>query len=60
MVKIRRFGSFKGAKYVEAYRDRPGIYPDPAAIKPGKPLVVCEGNSTRCSWPKSLPTWRAL
>jgi hypothetical protein len=43
LVKIRRLGSFKGAKYVEAYRDRPGIYPDPAVIEPGRPLVVCEG-----------------
>ncbi len=43
MVKVRRIGEFKGAKYVEAYRDRPGIYPSPAVIQPGKPLVVCEG-----------------
>ncbi len=43
MVKVRRLGEFKGAKYVEAYRDRPAIYPTPAAIQPGKPLVVCEG-----------------
>ena len=43
MVKIRRLGEFKGAKYVEAYRDRPDVYPDPAIIKPGKPLVIVEG-----------------
>ncbi len=43
MVKIRRIGSFKGRKYIEAYRDRPGIFPGPAVIEPGKPLVVTEG-----------------
>jgi hypothetical protein len=43
MVKVRRLGSFMGAKYVEAYRDRPGIYPDPAVIEPGKPLIIVEG-----------------
>ncbi len=43
MVKVRRLGEFKGAKYVEAYRDRPGIYPDPAVIEPSKPLVIVEG-----------------
>ncbi len=43
LVKIRRLGDFKGAKYIEAYRDRPGIYPSPAVIKPGKPLILTEG-----------------
>jgi hypothetical protein len=43
LAKIRRLGAFKGPKYIEAYRDRPGICPDPAAIKPGRPLVLCEG-----------------
>ncbi len=43
MAKIRRLGDFKGAKYVEAHRDRPGIYPTPAAIQPGKLLVIVEG-----------------
>jgi DNA primase len=42
MVKIRR-PSGSEPKYVEAYRDRPGIYRSPAVIRPGKPLVVCEG-----------------
>jgi hypothetical protein len=43
LLKIRRLGSFKGPRYVEAYRDRPAIYPTPEAVKPGRPLVVCEG-----------------
>jgi len=43
MVKIRCLGEFKGAKYVEAYRDQPGIYPNSAVIKSGRPLIVCEG-----------------
>jgi hypothetical protein len=43
MAKVRRLGEFRGSKYVEAYRDRPGVYPTIEAIRPGKPLVVCEG-----------------
>jgi hypothetical protein len=43
LVKIRRLGSFRGSKYVEAFRDAAGIFPDPAVIEPGKPLVICEG-----------------
>jgi DNA primase len=42
-LKIRRLGEVKGTRYVEAYRDRPLIYPDPAAVRPGEPLVVSEG-----------------
>jgi hypothetical protein len=30
-------------KYIEAFRDRPRIYPSPDVIKPGRPLVVAEG-----------------
>lgn len=30
-------------KYAEAFRDRPGIFPDPAVIEPGAPLVIVEG-----------------
>ncbi len=42
LVKIRQP---EGAqpKYVEAFRDRPGIFPDPAVIQPGRPLVIVEG-----------------
>jgi len=42
LVKIRQPEGRK-PKYVEAYRDRPGIYPDPAFIEPGGPLVIVEG-----------------
>jgi DNA primase len=41
-IKIRRIDEGK-PKYAEAYSDRPLIFPDPAAIRPGKPLIVCEG-----------------
>ena len=30
-------------KYAEAFRDRPAIYPAPAVVRPGKPLVIVEG-----------------
>jgi len=30
-------------KYRQAFGDRPQIFPDPAAIEPGRPLVICEG-----------------
>jgi DNA primase len=43
-VKIRRFPfPDLDPRYAEAYSDRPLIFPDPAAIRPGKPLIVCEG-----------------
>ncbi len=42
LVKIRQ-PEGREPKYVEAYRDRPRIFPDPAAIEPGRPLVICEG-----------------
>ena len=43
-VKIRRFPfPDLDPRYAEAYSDRPLIFPDPAAIRPGKPLIVSEG-----------------
>jgi DNA primase len=42
MVKIRRPDGSE-AKYVEAYRDCPEIFPAPSVIRPGKPLVIVEG-----------------
>ncbi len=30
-------------KYAEVFRDRPGLYPGPEAIRPGGPLVITEG-----------------
>ena len=41
-IKIRRIDDGK-PKYAEAYSDRPLIYPDPAVIRPGWPLIICEG-----------------
>jgi len=42
LVKIRQPEGAR-PKYVEAYRDRPRIYPGPLTIRPGRPLVVAEG-----------------
>lgn len=41
-IKIRRLDDGK-PKYAEAYSNRPLIYPGPAVIRPGKPLIICEG-----------------
>jgi hypothetical protein len=30
-------------KYIQAFRDRLRIFPDPAIIKPGRPLIIVEG-----------------
>src|SRR4051794_8630894 len=30
-------------KYIEAYRDRPTLFPGPEAIRPGRPLIIVEG-----------------
>ena len=42
LVKIRQ-PEGKRPKYVEAYRDRPAMFPAPSVVRPGKPLVVVEG-----------------
>jgi hypothetical protein len=42
LVKIRQPEGSK-PKYAEAFRDRPRIFPDPAVIEPGAPLVIVEG-----------------
>jgi hypothetical protein len=39
MVKIRQPAS-RRPKYVEAFRDAPGVYPSPAAVRPGAPLIL--------------------
>jgi DNA primase len=41
-IKIRRLDDGK-PRYAEAYSDRPLIFPGPTAVRPGKPLIVCEG-----------------
>jgi Toprim-like len=42
MVKIRR-RTGQEPKYAEAFRDRPSIFPTPETVRPGKPLVIVEG-----------------
>ena len=42
-VKIRRLGMFNGAKYIEAFSDRPMLFPSMASIQPGGSLVIVEG-----------------
>jgi CHC2 zinc finger len=42
LVKIRQPEGRK-PKYAEAFRDRPAIYPAPSIVRPGKPLVLVEG-----------------
>jgi DNA primase len=41
-IKIRRIHDGK-PRYAEAYSDHPLIFPDPAVIISGKPLIICEG-----------------
>jgi hypothetical protein len=43
LLKIRRLGLFNGARYIEAFRDRPTIYPSPSVIRPDTPLGITEG-----------------
>ncbi|WP_337177678.1 CHC2 zinc finger domain-containing protein [Paludisphaera sp.] len=42
MVKIRQ-GPGARMKYAEVFRDRPVAFPSLDAIRPGLPLIVCEG-----------------
>jgi len=42
LLKIRQLGG-RLPKYIEAFRDRPSLHPSPAVVKPGLPLIVCEG-----------------
>jgi Toprim domain-containing protein len=42
VVKIRQPGG-KRPKYAEAYRDRPTLFPTPSIGRPGKPLIIVEG-----------------
>jgi hypothetical protein len=41
-VKIRQPDPIK-PRYAEAFRDRPRIFPDPALVRPGCPLIIAEG-----------------
>ena len=42
LVKIRQPDGDR-PKYAEAFRDRPILYPDPRVVRPGRPLIVVEG-----------------
>ncbi len=42
LVKIRQSEGRK-PKYAQAFQDRPRIFPSPQAVRPGRPLVVVEG-----------------
>jgi hypothetical protein len=42
-IKVRRAGLFRGARYIEAFADAWTVYPSMAAIRPGAPLVIAEG-----------------
>jgi hypothetical protein len=45
LLKVRQPGGYR-PKYAEVYRNRSlhsGIYPGPEAIRPGRPLIVVEG-----------------
>ncbi len=53
-IKIRRIDEGK-SRYAEAYSDHPLIYPDPAVIRPGKPLIVSEGEFDAMLLGQQLP-----
>jgi hypothetical protein len=42
LVKIRQPDG-RTPKYGEAYRHNAGIFPGPSSLRPGKPLIFCEG-----------------
>ncbi len=46
-IKIRRLGLFRGSKYIEAFAADWRVYPGPEAIRPGKPLIIAEGEFDR-------------
>ncbi len=53
-INIRRPEGSK-PKYAEAFRDRPLIYRDPAIIRIGEPLIVCEGEFEQMLLSQELP-----
>lgn len=42
LVKVRQMGDAK-PKYAEAFRNRPRIFPSLAYVRPGRPVVIVEG-----------------
>ncbi len=53
-IKIRRLDDGK-PKYTEAYSDCPLIFPDPAVIRPGWPLIVSESEIDAMLLGQQLP-----
>ena len=53
-IKIRRLDDGK-PKYAEAFSDRPLIYPSPDIIRPGEPLIICEGEFDAMLLGQELP-----
>lgn len=55
-IKIRRFPHPEWkSKYAEAYSDRPLIYPFPAVIRVGEPLIIAEGEFDTMLLGQQLP-----
>jgi DNA primase len=48
LVKVRRLGFFRGAKYIDVFRDRPILYPSRDAVWPGCSAIVAEGELDTC------------
>ena len=53
-INVRRPAGSK-PKYAQAFSDQPLIYPDPAVIQIGKPLIVCEGEFDQMLLSQELP-----
>ena len=53
-INIRRPQGSK-PKYAEAFRDRPLLYPDPAIIQVGAPLIIVEGEFEQMLLSQELP-----
>jgi DNA primase len=55
-IKIRRWPETqRPPKYAEAFSDRPLIYPDLTAIRPGHPLIIAEGEFDALLLAQQLP-----
>jgi len=56
-VKVRRYPCIPDdeCKYAEAYSDRPTIYPSPAVIRVGEPLIIAEGEFDALLLGQQLP-----
>jgi hypothetical protein len=55
-VRIRLYPEIpEKHKYTSAFADNPSIYPSSAVIRPGKPLIVCEGEFDALLLAQELP-----